>query len=240
MINLSKFVPFFIPNVYRACSFFTNLDLFCIDNARYLSKNTVVSYYITSNLPIREPILHATPVNSWSKHYQKSQIYDNARSSNRDKICVLRRACNIAKSHYQLRHVCVCPTVSPSARNSATTERIFMKFHIWRFLENLYWKFTFHLKCDKKKRALHMNTYIHIYDISRWIILRMGKLSDKSCRENENIDFILNKHFSFGKSRRFWDNAQKSGRVRQVTDDNIIKSMGFACWITKATNTLRT
>ena len=28
MINLSKFLPFFIPNVYRACSFFTNLDLF--------------------------------------------------------------------------------------------------------------------------------------------------------------------------------------------------------------------
>ena len=37
MINLSKFLPFFIPNVYRACSFFfTNLDLFCIDNARVI------------------------------------------------------------------------------------------------------------------------------------------------------------------------------------------------------------
>ena len=36
MINLSKFLPFFIPNVFRACSFFTNLDLFCIDNARVI------------------------------------------------------------------------------------------------------------------------------------------------------------------------------------------------------------
>ena len=36
MINLSKFLPFFIPNVYRACSFFTNLDRFCIDNARVI------------------------------------------------------------------------------------------------------------------------------------------------------------------------------------------------------------
>ena len=36
MINLSKFLPFFIPNVYRACSFFTNLDLFFIDNAHVI------------------------------------------------------------------------------------------------------------------------------------------------------------------------------------------------------------
>ena len=36
MINLSKFLPFFILNIYRACLFFTNLDLFCIDNARVI------------------------------------------------------------------------------------------------------------------------------------------------------------------------------------------------------------
>jgi len=75
--------------------------------------------------------------------------------------------------------------------------------------------------------------------VSRWIILRMGKFSDKSCRENENMDFKLNKPFAFGKSCRFWDNAKKYGRVRQVTDDNIIQRVGFACWVTKATNTLR-
>ena len=43
MINLSKFLPFFIPNVYRACSFFTNLDLFCIDNARVIYRK--IRYY---------------------------------------------------------------------------------------------------------------------------------------------------------------------------------------------------
>ena len=36
MINLSKLFKFQISNVYRACSFFTNLDLFCIDNARVI------------------------------------------------------------------------------------------------------------------------------------------------------------------------------------------------------------
>ena len=29
----------------------------------------------------------------------------------------------------------------------------------------------------------------------------------------------------------------KSGRGRQATDDNIIRCMRFACWITKATDT---
>ena len=48
MINLSKFLPFFIPNVHRACSFFTNLDLFCIDNARVIYTkygNLIVSFF---------------------------------------------------------------------------------------------------------------------------------------------------------------------------------------------------
>jgi hypothetical protein len=34
-----------------------------------------------------------------------------------------------------------------------------------------------------------------------------------------------------------WDNAKKYGRAGQDTDDNIIRRMCFACWITKATDT---
>ena len=30
---------------------------------------------------------------------------------------------------------------------------------------------------------------------------------------------------------------EKYGRARQATDDNIIRRMRFACWITKATDT---
>jgi hypothetical protein len=39
------------------------------------------------------------------------------------------------------------------------------------------------------------------------------------------------------KSCRLWDNVEKYVRARQVTDDNIIQGMHFACWITKATDT---
>jgi hypothetical protein len=40
----------------------------------------------------------------------------------------------------------------------------------------------------------------------------------------------------FRKSFRLWDNVEKC-RDRQATDDNIIRRMRFACWITKATDT---
>jgi len=63
-----------------------------------------------------------------------------------------RRVRKIAKSDRYLRHVClsyVCPSVRPSVRpsawnNSALTGRIFMKFDVWVFFENLWRKFKFH------------------------------------------------------------------------------------------------
>jgi hypothetical protein len=39
------------------------------------------------------------------------------------------------------------------------------------------------------------------------------------------------------KSWRLWDNVEKYGTARQVTDNNIIRRMRFACWVTKATDT---
>jgi hypothetical protein len=43
--------------------------------------------------------------------------------------------------------------------------------------------------------------------------------------------------FFFRKSCRVWNNVEKYGIARQATDDNIIRRMRFACWITKATDT---
>jgi hypothetical protein len=63
----------------------------------------------------------------------------------------------------------------------------------------------------------------------------MKNVSDKSCRENQNTHFIFNKYFP--KIVPFLDNVEKYGRARQATDDNIIRGMCFACWITKATDT---
>jgi hypothetical protein len=76
---------------------------------------------------------------------------------------------------------------------------------------------------------------IYILTISRWILLRVKNVSDKSCRENQNTHFIF-KNFS-QQSCRLWDNVEKYGRARQTTDSNIKWRMRFACWITMATDT---
>jgi hypothetical protein len=36
-----------------------------------------------------------------------------------------------------------------------------------------------------------------------------------------------------------WDNVEKYDTARQAADDNIIQCMHFACWIAKATDTLK-
>jgi hypothetical protein len=73
--------------------------------------------------------------------------------------------------------------------------------------------------------------------ISCWILLRMRNVSDKSCRENQNTLSVCS--YFFRKSCHLWDNGEKYCRPRQVTDDNIIRCIHIACWITKATYTLR-
>jgi hypothetical protein len=39
------------------------------------------------------------------------------------------------------------------------------------------------------------------------------------------------------KLRPLWDNMEEYDRAREATDDNTIRRMRFACWITKATDT---
>jgi hypothetical protein len=68
-----------------------------------------------------------------------------------------------------------------------------------------------------------------------WKPMCMRNVSDKICRENQNTHFMFNNFFR--KSCRLWDNVEKYGTVRQATDNNIIRCLRFACWITKATDT---
>ena len=57
--------------------------------------------------------------------------------------------------------------------------------------------------------------------ISRSVLLRMRKVSEKSCKENKNTHFTSNKVF-LRKSCHLRDNVKKKyGRVGQTTDDNM-------------------
>jgi hypothetical protein len=50
---------------------------------------------------------------------------------------------------------------------------------------------------------------------------------------------MFDNFFFFRKSWRLSDNGEKYGRARQAKDDNIMWRMRIACWVSKATDTLR-
>jgi hypothetical protein len=71
--------------------------------------------------------------------------------------------------------------------------------------------------------------------ISREILLRMGNVSDKSYRENQNTRFMFSNFF------RKWcplrDNVEKFDGARGATNDVTIRHIRVAHWISKATCT---
>jgi hypothetical protein len=70
--------------------------------------------------------------------------------------------------------------------------------------------------------------------IPRSIPLTIRNVSDKNRGESQNTHFIFIKFCS--ENCAFYD-VEKYGSARQVTDENIIRRMRFACWITKTINT---
>ena len=67
--------------------------------------------------------------------------------------------------------------------------------------------------------TLHEDRYQWLI-ISRWILLRMKNVSEKSCRENRNTSSIFF-FFFFRKSSGLWDSVKKNGRAVEAIDDNM-------------------
>ena len=96
----------------------------------------------------------------------------------------------------------------------------------------------FHSNLTRMAGTLHEVLSTSIV-ISRSFLLRMRNVSDQRCRENQNTRFMTNNVplSPSRKSCRFLDNLEKYGTAIQITDDNIIRHMRFACWVTEATDT---
>ena len=121
--------------------------------------------------------------------------------------------------------VSVCPPIRQSVRpsawnNPAPTERIFTKYDIWGFFENLSGKLKYHLNLTRITGTLHEDQYTFSI-ISHSVVLRMRNVSDKGCRENQNKHFVFNKFF-FLNPCRLWYNAEKYWTAGQATDDNMV------------------
>ena len=68
--------------------------------------------------------------------------------------------------------------------------------------------------------------------ISRYILLRMEHVLDKSLRENQNTHFMLNNILQ--KSCRVWYNVEKCG-TREATNDDTTWGIRVTCWKNKTT-----
>jgi hypothetical protein len=108
-----------------------------------------------------------------------------------------------------------------------------MKFDIQVFFPNLSRTFMCHLNPTSLSVTL-LEDLCAVMILSRWFLLRMRNVSDKSCREVRT--HILCSITLFRKLLLLWDNVEKYVGARGVTDDNIIRRVHIACWITKATD----
>ena len=101
--------------------------------------------------------------------------------------------------------------------------------HWTDFEEDLYLKFfrscveELHDSLRSDKNSGYITKDVCMFTkISRWLLPRMRNVSVAFCR----------------KPSQLWFNMGTHGTPRQATDDNIIRRMRFACYITKATDTV--
>jgi len=108
-----------------------------------------------------------------------------------------------------------------------------MKFCVGKYFENLSRHFKVNLNLTRITGTLHEDLCTFVV-VSFGIILRMRNVADKSCRENQNTFYIWETFFR--KSCLLWDTVEKYGRAPLVTDENMIRRVRFARWITKVTD----
>ena len=153
----------------------------------------------------------------------------------RNSLANFRRVSEIARSEYQLLHV--CPPVRPSVLLELLGSHWTDFNEVWflSIFRKSADKIQVSLKSDKNISTAHQDQRALVI-ISRSVLLRMGNVSDKSCRESQDTYFIFNKFFFFRKSCHSWDNLEnyiaEPGRSQTK-----IWGMRFAFWIYKATNT---
>ena len=91
------------------------------------------------------------------------------------------------------------------------------------------------LKCDKNKwYFIWRPIYVHLWYLDE-IFLKWEMFQTDLYRKSK-YDTLYSKIF-LRKSCHLWDNVQKYSRAGQAADDNTIRPMHFACWVTKATDT---
>ena len=129
----------------------------------------------------------------------------------------------------------VRPSVRPSLWTySDPTGSISMKCGIRASLENRS-KIHVSLTSRKNSGTLHKDLCIYMI-IFHWVFRRGGNVSDKICRQKQNPHFMFNNIFfeNLAVYEIMWENMVESKKPQMT-----IWCMCIACWVTRATITLR-
>jgi hypothetical protein len=99
--------------------------------------------------------------------------------------------------------------------NSALTGRIFMKFDIWLFFQNLSRKFKFHSYRTRITGTLREDQCTFCI-ISGWFLLGMKNVSNKSYRENRITHFMFSNFFFPPENHAMYDTIWKKKIVERA------------------------
>jgi hypothetical protein len=97
-------------------------------------------------------------------------------------------------------------SVCPSAWNSTPTGRI---IYIMYFSKICWKKIQVSLKSNKNNGTLHDDLCTFMI-ISAWILLRVRKVSDKNCKQNQNTHFMFNNLHSHPQNRAVCKKMRKN------------------------------
>jgi hypothetical protein len=143
-----------------------------------------------------------------------------------------RRVRKTANSNYWL--VLVCRSICPHGTTRLPLDGFSWNLTFEDFFPECVQKIQIRLKFDKKRHFMWRR--MEIFKISCIILPRIGIITDNSCRENQNIQFMFSNFFFSRKSCRLWGNVENYDRARLATG-NVIRRMGFACWLPEDTDT---
>jgi len=129
---------------------------------------------------------------SWARSMQSTSAYPISWR------CISGAIAKLRNANVYLRHVWLS-----AWKNSAPSRRIFMKFDIWIFLQNLSRKFN-SLKSDKNNGDFTWRPVYIFFIICRWILRRMRNVSDKFVEKVKNTRFMFD-NFFFSKIVYLWE-----------------------------------
>ena len=111
-------------------------------------------------------------------------------------IRLLGRVRKIAKIDYSLCHVCL--SVRPRGITRPPLDGLPLNLILKYFSKICMRKFEFHQNMTRITGTLHEDVCSFMIT-SPSILLRMRNVSDRSCSENQNIQFVFNNFFFFSK-----------------------------------------